>query len=176
VAPELVNEVAEQAPPQFFGEPEPQTQTWRPPAFAIAPQPRRSSWRIIGSVAAALAILAGGWYTRDTWAPRPPLELRTAEIDGHFSVEWNRAAVRGINSGLLTITDGPASKSVPLNRTQLEAGALAYTRQTPEVSAVLIAGDTRAAARFVAPPKPVIPPPPDLPTDSPIPPNPTPPK
>jgi len=142
-----------QANPQLFGPPPP----LRAPAFATMPQRRKPAWRGAAIVAATLALLFTGWSTREQWFPRPPLELHTAEVDGHFSVEWNRAAVRGIDNGTLTITDGTTSKSIPLNRSQLEAGTLGYTRETTEVAALLIAGDTRASARFVAPPKPVLP-------------------
>jgi hypothetical protein len=129
------------------------------PAFSEPPAHGGFRWKAAGSTAALVAVAVGTWFTRDLWIPRPPLELHTAEVNGHFSVEWNRAAVRGLGAGRLVVTDGNASHSIPLDRFQLEAGAFSYVRQSPEVSAILEAGDARASAHFTAPPKPATLPP-----------------
>jgi hypothetical protein len=136
--------------PELFGEPEPLPV----PGFgAVAPR-RSLPWRILLAAALVTALLIAGFLTRDRWTPRPPLELRTAETNGHFAVEWNRAAVRGIDKGVLTVTDGKSSQPFLLTASQLQAGTFPYTRQTPQVTAVLVAGDATAAAKFVAPPAP----------------------
>jgi hypothetical protein len=143
---------------QLFGVPAP---------AAAAPAPKRSGlpWRTLGAAALAAGLLIAGFLTRDRWMPRPALELRTAESNGHFFVEWNRAAVRGIDRGVLTVTDGTALKRIPLSASQLQEGTIEYRRQTEQVTAVLDAGDARASAKFAPP---VIPEPPPEPPPAPV--------
>jgi hypothetical protein len=146
----------------LFGVPEP---------AALAPEPKRSRlpWRALGGAALAAGLLIAGFLTRDRWMPRPPLELRTAESNGRFFVEWNRAAVRGIDHGVLTVIDGPALKQIPLSASQLQEGALEFHRQTDQVAAVLDAGEARGSAKFAPPP--LIPPDPAPPAPLPVPPD-----
>lgn len=164
-APEPVSEpVAPEAlfstePPQIespsarlFGPPPPLA----PPVFAPPPN-RGIPWKTLGVIAATVGLLLIGWFTRDQWIPRPPLEMHAAETNGRLSLEWNRVAVRGLAEGRLSVTDGNASKTFDLDRAQLELGAFSYSRQSPEVSAILIAGTERAAAHFKAPPAPAPP-------------------
>jgi hypothetical protein len=148
----------------LFGVPE-------PAAPAPAPKRRRLPWRTLGGAALAAGLLIAGFLTRDRWMPRPPLELRTAESNGHFFVEWNRAAVHGIDRGVLTVTDGTALKRIPLSAAQLQQGVIEYHRQTEQVAAVLDAGNARASAKFAPPP--VIPDP--VPAPAPAAPDPAPP-
>jgi hypothetical protein len=137
----------------MFGETIPLT----PPAFTMQPERGLLSRKQIGGIAASLVFVVATWITRDQWIPRPALELHLAETNGSFSVEWNRAAVRGLSHGLILLSDGATSKRFELNRTQLEAGAFAYARQSPQVEASLEAGSARATAKFVAPPVPASP-------------------
>lgn len=148
--------------PQLFGDPEPLPL----PAFASVAPPRTFPWQVVAAAALTAAILIAAFLTAERWMPRPALELRTAETNGHFFIEWNRAAVRGIDRGLLTVTDGKSLKQIPLSAAQLEAGTIEYPRETKQVTAVLDAGDARASANFTPP---VIPetPPGDLPPQPP---------
>jgi hypothetical protein len=156
-------------PEALFGEPGPLAV----PKFAAAAPPRKIPWPAIAGPLLVAAILIAVFTTRDQWLPRPPLELRTAETNGHFSVEWNRAAVRGLDRAVLTVVDGTARKAIPLDGHQLQAGAFAYDRQTTQFTATMDAGSVHGAATFVPPPKPALPQPPlndPMPPDGAIPP------
>jgi hypothetical protein len=148
--------------PKLFDLPEPYT----PPAFATAPAKRSLPWRTLAAAVLLAAALATAFATRDHWLPRPPLDLRTAETNGRFAVEWNRAAVRGIDNGLLTLTDGPTQLQIPLSASQLQAGILNYPRHSPQITAVLVAGGATASSKFTAPPIEVVPPPQPTPETS----------
>jgi hypothetical protein len=135
----------------LFGDPEP----FSLPSFAAAPLPRGLHWPAVAAPLLVVGILIAMFSTREQWLPRPPLDLRTAETNGNFAVEWNRAAVRGVDRALLTVNDGGATKKIQLDTSQLQAGAIPYSRQTPEVTATLDAGGIHASAKFVAPPPPL---------------------
>jgi hypothetical protein len=157
-APEPVPVPTPVAEPRLFGEPEPL------PVFDVPPPPRALPWRTLAGAALPAAFLIVALLAREYWMPRPALELMTAETNGHFSIEWNRAAVRGIDRGVLTIVDGKSWKQIPLTAAQLQAGTLAWTRQSPQFTADLVAGNAHATAKFKPPQAIVEPAAPPVPT------------
>ena len=156
---ESIVALASQTPPpppaaRFFGEPEAVSfPDFAAPGFATIAPRRKLSLPLIGSVVLLAVILILLFATREHWIPRPPLELRTAETDGHFSIEWNRDAVRGLDHAVLTVIDGTAQRPIQLDSRQLKAGAFPYTRQTTQLTATLDAGSIHASATFVPPPR-----------------------
>lgn len=114
----------------------------RPHHEAKTPQPERRAWFFLTRFAATLTIATGA----GVWAyfAVPTIKSHLAAInesvpseihlrvfraaDGQLDVTWDRNALErsGVQSGLLTIRDGPISKNLAMDRDQLRSGTLTY--------------------------------------------------
>jgi hypothetical protein len=108
-----------------------------------------------GAIAAALLAAAGGAYaTRNSWLPKPPLNLTSTELDGSLLIRWNPDTVKGVAHGTMYISDGSGKQPdpVPLDRFQLSSGLLTYALKTKQVTATLDAGSVHDRTAWFAPP------------------------
>jgi hypothetical protein len=103
--------------------------------------------------AAAIAIGAGGYVSRDFWMPKPALTLTSTELNGTLLIKWNPEALRGINHASMFVNDGgqPTPSVITLDRFQLNSGLLSYTPKSERVTAKLDAGETSAITAWFAP-------------------------
>lgn len=127
------------------------------PRFLVAPAPNGMRRWLPWVLAAAIS--AGGataWITRAEWMPRPELTLSAVDLNGHLSIRWNVDAVRGSNTGVLSVNDGGDLHSYPLDRHLLEAGSMGYDRKSARVTATLRVGETRAIYLFLDPAAPIL--------------------
>jgi len=69
-------------------------------------------------------------------------------------IEWNRSAVKRMDSGSLWVRDGVNTQTIPLNGDQLHSGSLRYPRKTNEVTAILRVGSAQETTVFKAEPSP----------------------
>ena len=135
------------------------------PKFALVePQKSRRWW--IASLCVLLGSAMGAWayQTRNLWLPAPAaspaasaasyLALSADEQNGELQIRWDRnsPAVRSGLSAVLTITDGDAARSVPLDREHLLSGSLTYIRKTERVDLSMTlqqpGGPLREATQF----------------------------
>jgi hypothetical protein len=75
---------------------------------------------------------------------KPAVALGVADDNGQLRIHWDgrSPAIQKAGQGVLEIVDGAATvQSVPLDRTQLEAGAFTYSRQADRVEVRLTVGD-----------------------------------
>ena len=121
-------------------------------AFASGPPPRKKipGWML--GVAALVALGAAAFLTQNSWYPRPPLKLTSAESNGNLVIRWNTDAFRGMDHGALSLNDGGTLQSLPLDRYQLNQGVYIYAPKSERVTAKLSAGDISAIAVWFAPP------------------------
>jgi hypothetical protein len=154
-------------------EPKPEVAAVPPAAAPIPPSditlfasalPVRSSLLSRLKWAAAIALLAGSgagaFLIRDRLPSfdalmhgelsPPKLDLRSFDSRGQLIIEWNRKAVRGIDSGFLSLQDGTESRTIGLSGPQLHSGTFRYDRKTGHVTAVLRAGRVQDAVTFKA--------------------------
>jgi hypothetical protein len=103
-------------------------------------------WALTGVV--LTAGVAGSWFSRDNWLPRPALALGVTDQNGHLRIRWNSDAVRGIDSAVLSLNDGGELHSYQLDAHRLDAGMMDYDRKSPRVIATLRVGEQRAIAAF----------------------------
>jgi proteasome lid subunit RPN8/RPN11 len=125
------------------------------PAFSAPRRPPRSTKRMILLITAAILVLLAGaaLYTRDLWAPKPPLALTSTESNGTLTIHWNPDALRGIDHASLFVNDGgqPAPTLIPLDKFQLRAGLLSYPLKSKRVTAKLDAGEISGITAWFAP-------------------------
>jgi hypothetical protein len=116
---------------------------------------RRNLLRVLGT-AAALAIGAGAYVSRDFWMPKPELTLTSTELNGTLLIKWNPDALRGVNHASMFVNDGgqPTPSVIALDRFQLNSGLLSYTPKSERVTAKLDAGETSAITAWFATPAP----------------------
>jgi hypothetical protein len=117
----------------------------------VAPEPKNKHKLWLTTTALAVACAAGLFTMRDSLLPRPSLKLDAAEANGHLMLRWNRAAVRGLDRGSLSVDDGGELKVFPLDGGQLNEGVMRYDRKSERVTAVMKAGDSMALTSFVGP-------------------------
>ncbi|MEO8024961.1 MAG: hypothetical protein ABI823_00725 [Bryobacteraceae bacterium] len=121
-------------PPPFTPQPSKEV-----PRFATEP-PR--SWRWVWIVAWVLSLAATAYGVRwflESAGTAEPLALQVTERDGQLQIEWNRAArtILAATRGTLGITDGAATKNIPLTTEDLSKGKFTYVRQAAEVQVKL---------------------------------------
>jgi hypothetical protein len=134
----------------------------RPPAAGLfgyanlvpkrKPKKRRTAlWAV--AAAAAIAIAAGAYETRNVWMPKPALTLTSTELNGTLLIRWNPEALRGINHASMFVNDGgqPTPSAIALDRYQLNSGLLSYTPKSERVTAKLDAGEISAITVWFAP-------------------------
>ena len=117
----------------------------------VAPEPKNKQKLWLTTTALAVACAAGLFTVRDSLLPRPSLKLAAAEANGHLMLRWNRAAVRGLDRGSLSVDDGGELRVFPLDGGQLNEGVMRYDRKSERVTAVMKAGDSMALTSFVGP-------------------------
>ncbi len=109
------------------------------PRFATEP-PRNLKWVwwLMWVVSLAATGYGAHWFAGASALPEP-LDLRVAERDGQLQIEWNRSAriVAMASRALVNITDGTASKEIPLNLDDLRKGSMPYVRRAAEVQVKL---------------------------------------
>ncbi len=136
-----------------------------PPAFVAKPKPSvdpRLLW-----LAAAVVMIVGllVFFTRDSWYPRPPLNLTFSELDGSVLIHWDPASLQGLKNASMYINDGSqvTPSVIPLDRLQMASGQLSYTPRSKHITAKLDAGIVSAYNTWVQQektPAPADPPPP----------------
>jgi proteasome lid subunit RPN8/RPN11 len=179
-APEPVAEAADAAEEAAEnkaeeGSPESQVREFRAPQF-LQIKPERS-WRWV-KIAAALALGAGlgvsSYQTREAWLPPlvelasplmarirlglpkeavPAVKLAVSDQNGQLAIQWDgrSPAIQKAGQGVLEIADGNGSpQSIPLGKTQLEAGAFTYSRQAERVEVRMKVGsEVNEVANFL---------------------------
>jgi hypothetical protein len=117
---------------------------------------KRGSLLWVLGTAAALAIGAGTYLSRDFWMPKPALTLTSTELNGTLLIKWNPEALRGVNHASMFVNDGgqPTPSVINLDRFQLNSGLLSYTPKSERVTAKLDAGETSAITAWFATPAP----------------------
>jgi proteasome lid subunit RPN8/RPN11 len=106
-----------------------------PPMFKVEPK-RKLTWLWLLLWVVSLAVTGFGVrYFLDRTGAVEPLGLAVTERDGQLQIEWNKAAkpIRAAIRGVLSVSDGPDSKEVPLNPEELAKGTMAYMRHGAEV-------------------------------------------
>jgi hypothetical protein len=117
------------------------------------PRPHRRKNRFLlkatGAAAAIVTAAAAVYVTQDSWLPRPPLTLTSAEVNGTVVFHWNPAATRGSNYAVLYLEDGGDLQTLSLDRRQLKSGVFNYTPKSEHVSARLDAAEGSAVTEWV---------------------------
>jgi hypothetical protein len=141
------------------------------PAFATEPR-RHGTGRgltVVLALAAALAVVAAAFETRQLWWPRlaglsgppPALGLSTLESGGQLQIRWNRGspALSGAAEAVLEVLDGSqVPHTFRLTPAQLRSGGFTWGRRSERVDVSLgveSAGRlVRETASFVGGPPP----------------------
>ncbi|HVW87264.1 MAG TPA: hypothetical protein VHB50_21405 [Bryobacteraceae bacterium] len=119
------------------------------PEFLRQPPPRSNGWRKWAVISTSVVAGAIGAYSlRDKLSPPAPFNMTSVETNGHLTIRWNPDAVRGIDSGSITLNDGAGPRIIQLTRQQLTAGAFQYDPKPGRVTALLKAGDREAVSTF----------------------------
>jgi proteasome lid subunit RPN8/RPN11 len=156
--PQLEPTPAAEAKPAPQPEPKTDRQAAEPPSFQqVEPvRSRRRLW-VVGTIAATVAIFAGGYQQRDSWLPQVieflpqraasaepapvPLTLPLSATDqqGQLQIRWDSAApaVTKARDAVLRITDDGATTDLPLDAPHLQGGAFTYVRHGEHVDARL---------------------------------------
>jgi proteasome lid subunit RPN8/RPN11 len=177
-----VDDVAPQSVPPAAADPEiePEPTVAAPePEATVEPQPeappveipihfpdldRRPRWRLtaILGVAAALAVAAVAYQTRDAWvrifshpaAAAPPgtansLGLVLVDRDGDLQIAWNRRipAIQTAARGTLVIAStGGTPTTVQLTSAQLQTGSVTFKRESEKLEVALSVENTSGVA------------------------------
>lgn len=127
----------------------------RPEIPLFAPvAPLRRAWfegawpKWAGAAVLLVIVFAAAILSRDLWMPRPKVDLRSYDSDGRLIIEWNRSAVRDIDSGSLLVNDGDESRTIVLSGAELHSGTFRYDRKTGRVSVILRAGPVQDRTTF----------------------------
>jgi len=102
-------------------------------------------------LAAGLVVLgvgAGMFATWDSWMPRPPLSMNSADSNGILEITWNASAARGLDHASLLINDGGELDTVTLDALKLMAGSFVYKRKSDRVTVTLDLGSVRGRTAF----------------------------
>ncbi len=141
------------APPSPAAAPERQPALESVPKFLETEPPRsRLRLRLLLAAGIVLAAAAGAFATRGAWLPRlaalrrpvpvpapvpAPVSvgLNAIDIAGQLQIRWDRGSppIRGAESGVLVITDGPATQAIELDPAHLQTGVFTYARQGARV-------------------------------------------
>jgi hypothetical protein len=88
-----------------------------------------------------------------------PLSLSVSERDGQLQIQWNHSArsVTGATRGMLEITDGQESRTIPLSTLDLTRGSFNYLRKSADVEIRMTVEDAtgekmQEASRFLGSP------------------------
>ena len=124
------------------------------PRFLAAETPEPKPSRVwLWWVIAAVAVLGGGYITRNLWwdetvgaiqtylkGPQvPALGLRTRDANGQLEIQWDphSPALKTPKGARLTIVDGPKVRGIPLDLGHLASGAFTYGRESGRVEVSL---------------------------------------
>jgi hypothetical protein len=124
----------------------------RTPFDRDPPQPTgRPVLRYVLMAIAAIVLLTVLYLNRFSLIPRPPLEIKMSETEGQIMVQWNPAALEGIDEGTVVLNDGGQFQTITLNRQLLASGWLRSPRKSGRVIAKLTAGDITGLGTWSAP-------------------------
>jgi hypothetical protein len=124
----------------------------RTPFDREPPQPTgRPVLRYVLMAIAAIVLLTVLYLNRFSLIPRPPLEIKMSETEGQIMVQWNPAALEGIDEGTVVLNDGGQFQTITLNRQLLASGWLRSPRKSGRVIAKLTAGDITGLGTWSAP-------------------------
>ena len=136
----------------LFGQPAAAMQQYLP-----YPETRRKwPWGIIAVVLAVAVVAILGLRL---FAPRlapEPISLSVAERDGQLQIQWNHSSrsITRAARGMLQITDGQESRSLPLTPLDLSRGSFNYLRKSADVEVRMTVEDSagekmQEASRFL---------------------------
>jgi proteasome lid subunit RPN8/RPN11 len=125
--------------------------TIAPPRFGVEEPTASRRWLAPVAIAAGLAVGAGGFLTRQLWMPRPAkvlpagivtpasVGLTATDRDGLLQIRWDGKApdVQHSSGGMLFLSDGSLTRSIPLDAAKLQGGSYAYQRTADRVEVIL---------------------------------------
>jgi Prokaryotic homologs of the JAB domain len=152
-------EAASRAQPEPELEPQPVVAAASPvvptPNFGMDELSGARRWIAPVAILAGLAVGAAGFLTRQLWMPRPAavatagivaqasVGLTAADRDGHLQIHWDTKApdLQHSTGAMLLISDGPLTRSIALDTTQLRSGSYSYKRNSDRVDLILSLGE-----------------------------------
>jgi hypothetical protein len=123
-------------------------------------EPRRKwPWGVVAVVLAAAVLAVLGLRLITPRLTADPLSLSVSERDGQLQIQWNHSArsVTGATRGMLEITDGQESRTIPLSTLDLTRGSFNYLRKSADVEIRMTVEDAtgekmQEASRFLGSP------------------------
>jgi proteasome lid subunit RPN8/RPN11 len=123
-------------------------------------EPRRKwPWGMVAVVLAAAVLAVLGLRLITPRLTADPLSLSVSERDGQLQIQWNHSArsVTGATRGMLEITDGQESRTIPLSTLDLTRGSFNYLRKSADVEIRMTVEDAtgekmQEASRFLGSP------------------------